>query len=156
MQLNYAVSLLEEKESTHGLLKYFTELSQTESDDVDFDKIEQLHALGAAVNAVVESTGQSVFHDIASNWDTDVANFMLEKGTDIHSKDNNGRTPLHVAAGSDHKEMVVWLLEHGAEIEERTHSEKQTPVYYATRSGSLQALQTLIEWGGTYIYKLVV
>ena len=138
----------EDEDPINGLIEYFAELSQTESDDVDFDKIEQLHALGADVNAVVESTGRSVFHDIASNWDTDVAKFMLEKGADIHAKDINGRTPLHVAAGSDHKEMVMWLLEHGAAIEERTQNELQTAIHYAARNDAINSLHVLVEWEG--------
>ena len=88
-------------------------------------------------------------HEVAENWDITVAQFLYERGADVQCSDANGKTPLHIAASIDHKDMIVWLIKHGADLEARTSIEKQTPLHHATRSDSMLSLQTLIEHGGT-------
>ena len=46
-------------------------------------------------------------------------NLLLEKGAELDSKDNRGRTPLSHAAGSGHEAVVNLLLEKGAELESK-------------------------------------
>lgn len=87
-------------------------------------------------------------HEVAENWDITVAEFLYERGADVQCPDTSGRTPLHAAARMNHKDMIVWLIKHGADLEARTSIEKQTPVHHATRNDSMLSLQTLIEYGG--------
>ena len=87
-------------------------------------------------------------HEVASNWDTEVADFFFKKGARVIVKDNNGRTPLHVAAASNHVEMIKWLLDHDADIEAETFQEQQTPFHYAARYNSVEALELLFDKGG--------
>lgn len=44
---------------------------------------------------------------------------LLKQGADIHEKDTNERTPLHLAVLHDHKTIIAYLLEKGAYIEAR-------------------------------------
>lgn len=114
---------------------------------MDFAIIDQLLESGADVNATSNSTGWSVMHEVAANWNEIVAEYLIKRGATIHLKDEEGRTPLHVAASTNHTEMVVCLIEHGAGLEERTTVELQTPLHHATRNDAVEALQMLIEKG---------
>ena len=41
---------------------------------------------------------------------------LVENGGNIHLADYYGRTPLHIAAASDHSEMVEFLIANGADV----------------------------------------
>ena len=62
---------------------------------------------------ILDDYGQSLLHEIARDWDTDVAQFLLERGIHIDVADDHGRTPLMVAAASDNPGMVKWLIQNG-------------------------------------------
>lgn len=137
----------EATDSAKALLAYFIWLSNSSTEDVDFQLIEQLLTDGADVNAATES-GATVIHDVASNWDVTVAEFLFERGANIHVINSLGQSPLHLASSTDHVEMVKWLLEKGAHLDGKTAIEMQTPLHYAARNDSLETLQILIERGG--------
>ena len=130
-----------------GLLAYFQDLASG-SKDIDYNVIEQFVENGADINATSETTGEGIMHEVAANWDKEVAVFLLKRGVDIDLKDKDGRTPLHVAASTNHSEMIEWLVEQGAELEARTNVEKQTPLHHAARYDSILAIQALTEKGG--------
>ncbi len=129
-------------------MAYFQRLASSNADDVDFETIDELLESGANISDTLESTGYSIMHIVASDWDETIAEVLLEKGANIHARDCHGRTPLHIAAITEHFEMIVWLVDHGAELEVKTFSELQTPLHYAARCDSIKALQVLVEKGG--------
>ena len=47
---------------------------------------------------------------------------LIEKGADIHEKNNNGRTPLHFATSRGHTEIAMTLIEKGADFKARDNS----------------------------------
>ncbi|WP_353281274.1 ankyrin repeat domain-containing protein [Wolbachia endosymbiont (group A) of Andrena trimmerana] len=49
-----------------------------------------------------------------------IAKFLVDKGADIGAKDNDGRTPLHVAAYSGDLDMVKFFLDKNASIEAKS------------------------------------
>ena len=55
-------------------------------------------------------------HDVAREWNVDVAKFLKFKGAHIDKADKYGRTPLFVAVVSGHEEMIDWLLQNGGSI----------------------------------------
>lgn len=87
-------------------------------------------------------------HQVAAHWDTSVANYLLERGLDVHHRDKDGRSPLHVAASTNHTEILVWLIEQGVALEGKTNVEMQTPLHLAARNDSVKSMQILIEKGG--------
>ena len=113
--------------------------------------MENLLSNGADINSSDEASGSTIMHSVAEQWDTTVAQFLYERGIDIHCGDKSGKTPLHIAASTNHREMVVWLIKQGADIEAETTIEKQTPVHYAARNDSVQALDALIQHGGNSV-----
>ncbi|PNP75038.1 hypothetical protein FNYG_11620 [Fusarium nygamai] len=68
---------------------------------------------------------------------------LLKKGTDIESKDNNGRTPLLWAAASGHESIVKLLLEKGANVDAKD-KDGQTPLSSAAENGHEAISQLLL------------
>ena len=65
------------------------------------------------------------FNITALHWACDSGHFhivklLLSSGACVDVTDNKGWTPLHVSAWDDHKEIVLYLLEHGADVRRRT------------------------------------
>ncbi len=135
------------RQESDDLLQYFLRLSET---DADFDHayIETLLSNGVNINSVDESNGATIMHMVARNWDVTVAQFLYEKGINICHEDHTGKTPLHVAASSNHHVMVEWLINQGADVEARTMIQRQTPVHHAARNDAVLALEVLIQNGG--------
>ena len=110
-----------------------------------------------------EFTETTIFHEIASQWDIKVAEFILINGGEIDGVDNEGRTPLHIAAYCNHTDMITFLLDNGgwkilliysinvsfgiAKLDAKSDDE-QTVVHYAVRGSAIEALELLIDKGG--------
>ena len=78
--------------------------------------ISSLHLTVAADVNFTDQHGQTIMHEIAREWHTDVANFLLHHHADIDLPDHFGRTPLFVAVAADYVKMVQWLLDHGGMV----------------------------------------
>jgi ankyrin repeat protein len=59
---------------------------------------------------------------------------LLDAGTDVEAKDNDGQTPLSKAAGRGHKETVRLLLDWGADVRAEDN-DGQTPLLKAIEGG---------------------
>ena len=60
--------------------------------------------------------GQTIFHEVARDWSTDIAIYLLAKGAECDTADHYGRTPLFAAAASNHTEMIIWLVDVGGKV----------------------------------------
>ena len=60
-----------------------------------------------------------------------VVKLLLEKGAELETKYNNGRTPLSWAARNGHEAVVKLLLEKGAELETKDDRYGRTPLSWA-------------------------
>jgi len=67
---------------------------------------------------------------------------LLDRGADIESKDNLGKTALHAIVRSNNLEAVRLLLEKGADIEAKDRYGK-TALMYAEKKGNIKAIQLL-------------
>ena len=119
---------------------------------------------GVDVNAAHKDTGRTALHWAAELARADKATLLLTHGADVDARDNEGRTPLHVAAGdrvgdakASHpttKELVTLLIKHKAAVNARDN-DGWTPLDCASlrrRSRSkIQAIESLLlEHGAEY------
>ncbi|KAM9308458.1 uncharacterized protein PAF06_012666 [Gastrophryne carolinensis] len=125
------------------IINYFIRLSKNEREEINYETITDLVSKGCDINEV-DRHGQTVMHEVAKIWHTDVALFMIRKQADINKADNYGVTPLHVAAAVDYAEMVSVLLEQGANINAVTNA-KQTPLHYAAKYDAVKSLKILMQ-----------
>ena len=61
----------------------------------------------------VDTKGRSCLHFAASMGREDLAQILLNSGSDVMAKDSNGNTPLHY---SGHDQVVQLLFDYGAEL----------------------------------------
>ncbi|XP_070555880.1 transient receptor potential cation channel subfamily V member 3-like isoform X2 [Ptychodera flava] len=135
--------------ANRALISYFASLAKSdhEDDTIDLEFVETLVDSKANINCT-DKHGQSILHEVARVWETDVAAFLIaEKGANVNQGDDFGRTPLHVAAAVDYPEMVNCLLDNGADLEALTNGEDQTPLHYAAKNDACHSLRALIKRG---------
>ncbi|XP_067674104.1 ankyrin-2-like [Haliotis asinina] len=78
---------------------------------------------------------------------TEVAKFLVERGANIHVRDRDGNTMLHVSAKSDgHEAFATYLLEKGVDVNARG-AYNHTPLMSACRSGNTAAFDLYLANG---------
>ena len=110
---------------------------------------------GANINIRCNSEAERTpLHQAALIKDfTDVMQFLLQHGADIHARDNALNTPLHIAASYGHTNAVRVLITHGADVNGLTDPEntsilRKTPLYLAIvqlTSHCTETVQLLLE-----------
>jgi ankyrin repeat protein len=80
--------------------------------------------------------------------DLDQIKRHLLHGTDIHSPDREGNTPLHVAAEQGRLVISQLLLEHGAPLDAHD-AQGRTPLEAALLAGKVQVARMLLKRGAT-------
>ena len=71
----------------------------------------------------------------------------LNDGTEVNAKSGTGRTPLHLAAFKDYKEIVKLLIESGADVNAKDMDDA-TPLDYAMSEGEKETAELLRKHGG--------
>ncbi|XP_028400248.1 transient receptor potential cation channel subfamily V member 3-like isoform X2 [Dendronephthya gigantea] len=134
-------------ERNRALLQYTATIADSNStkDEFNYEFVEALVKGGANINTA-DQNEQTIFHEVARSWNTDVARFLIDLGCDINKKDRFGRTPLHVSAAVDFVEMTEFLLVNNADINSKTHGELQVPLHYAAKNGATRSLKMLLSF----------
>jgi hypothetical protein len=93
--------------------------------------------------------GVTLLHDMAQSGDTAKARLLLDHGADINAIDDEYRsTPLGMAARWGQREMVVFLLERGADPN-RAGASWATPLAWAQKKGHSSVVNDLVASGAT-------
>ena len=85
-----------------------------------------------------DSDGATPLMSAAVNGRLNAFNFLLERGSDLSLKDNEGWTVLHRAAHGDNDEIIEKLLSLGLVIDSR-NSDGVTPLMIAAKKGRLNS-----------------
>ncbi len=72
---------------------------------------------------------------------------LVESGVDVNVKDNDGRTPLHFAAGLGYIEVVKYLISKGAYVNVKENAHGATPLHLAAEFGQIEVVKYLISKG---------
>jgi ankyrin repeat protein len=65
---------------------------------------------------------------------------------DVHQLNMLGEAPIHIAAWKGTSEDLQWLIEHGADIQQRGEFE-MTPLHYAFMGGHRRNIEVLLQAG---------
>jgi ankyrin repeat protein len=91
--------------------------------------------VGADANAQDDDQRTSL-HEASENGHVDIARLLIEHGADIHARDQNQLTPLHLTW---HPETAQLLIKHGADVHARDQSQS-TPLHLAQEAETAQVL----------------
>ena len=69
---------------------------------------------------------------------------MLENGANVNAKDNNGDTPLHIAASHNASETVVVLLKNAADTSV-ANDNSHTPLHIAAENKAHETVKALCD-----------
>ena len=104
--------------------------------------------------ALITSAFANSIHEAARSGDVSVVQTLLNTGIDVNKKNEDGWTPLHIAASKNHKTIVELLIENGAEINSLGETSSIfiwqggfTPLHYAAVNGHKEIVELLINKG---------
>ncbi len=72
----------------------------------------------------------SAYHYGDRDQPLDIARLLIDSGADIEANDNDGKTPLHIAAWNNSLDIARLLIDSGADIEAKDN-DGRTPLYEA-------------------------
>src|SRR5688572_24171173 len=115
----------------------------------DIDRVRQLLDQGVSPNAkeTVVGEGRSALFHAASYGAIDIVRLLIAKGGDVNETKDGRRTPLMMAAVQGYEEVVVVLLNAGANINAREGETGATALTDAVRKGHVGVAKTLISRG---------
>ncbi|CAI7831175.1 unnamed protein product, partial [Closterium sp. NIES-53] len=74
--------------------------------------------------------------------------YMVEEiGVPVNVKDDEGETPLMLAARDDHSDAAMWLVEHGAAVAMSAEKSGAQAIHHAAGHGSVKILELLLDHG---------
>ncbi len=113
----------------------------------------------------IESTGQSLSEVFSSRLDDfgsntmflaacehghlDVTEFLLEQGSKIDERGEDGMTGLLLAAKYNHLKIVNRLIELGASVDTHAAGWGRTPLHFASENGNVDVVNRLCEGGAS-------
>ncbi len=117
-------------------------------DEKDGDKVtEMLDEPGSTVvNARDITTGRSALHIVVERRDVTWINFLRQKGANVNIRDNDGVTPLMLAAQMGFVEGVDALVSRGARVDV-TNNSGETPLMSAVHSRNTEMIRILLQAG---------
>ncbi len=103
--------------------------------------------LQALINHKYGSEKDSLLHLAAMLNEANAVRFLLDKGVNVNEQNALLHTPLHLAAGAGHEEIVEILIREGNAEIEVFDARNQTPMHYAVNNKKLEIVKLLLELG---------
>lgn len=108
--------------------------------------IERLLELGADVNLKSLLDGYNAIMCASRKGYRDIVELLLDRGANIHEKNNNGINALIYASSKGHKDIVELLLDRGADIKEKD-CVGSNALLYASYYGHRDVVELLLDQG---------
>lgn len=101
-----------------------------------------------------DAAGMTKLHHAVLDGDLLLVTSLVERGANIRSKSNDGKTALHYACRSRHGDnsgkILTLLLESvPEEVKDLADENGQTPIHYAAQRGLLREVELLIDHGAS-------
>ncbi|KAJ1564550.1 hypothetical protein HK096_007450, partial [Nowakowskiella sp. JEL0078] len=111
------------------------------------EAVKFLLANGADVNFKEPKRFMSALHYAASKGFLEVVRWLVQNCADPEASTLDGITPLHMAAASNHVDVVQYLGRIGVQIEKFSFSNRYAALHSAARKGSVEAILALLDLG---------
>lgn len=98
--------------------------------------------------SITDKDGNNALHLAASTDDIRVFTVLYEAGLDLVSKNNNGDTPLHVAAEKWSTNVLSFILKKIPDVDiDAKNKYDRTPLFSAVKSGFRKGVEKLVHAG---------
>jgi Ankyrin repeats (3 copies)/Ankyrin repeat len=87
-------------------------------------------------------------HAAAREGRINVINYLLQNNANVNVQNAYGETPLYLATAHRHTNVIITLLEHGADIAIVNDNDGNTPLHVAAQGGQFEAVGWLCLYGG--------
>ena len=120
------------------------ELLEAKSSDVrgTQSKLRDAHSEARGNHSKIRSSRPAI-HQATLDGHIEKVKRMVERGTDINTRDSYGRTALHIASAENHNIDMQILIELGADINAQD-KQGRTPLMYAAADGKKNAVALLV------------
>jgi len=113
------------------------------------DVVASLLKLGADVDSRDSDDMTPLLCAFESFGSGEVAQLLMEHGASVHVRNKKGQTPLHLASGWCHSDVLASLLKLGADVDSRD-SDDMTPLLHAlVHRNNSSAVKLLLEHGAS-------
>eukprot|EP01098_Paradermamoeba_levis_P005158 TRINITY_DN2193_c0_g1_i1.p1 TRINITY_DN2193_c0_g1~~TRINITY_DN2193_c0_g1_i1.p1 ORF type:complete len:288 (+),score=50.01 TRINITY_DN2193_c0_g1_i1:270-1133(+) len=93
----------------------------------------------------------TALHQACRSGDVKVLNFLTSSGAALSPRGHNDVTPLHLAAGRGHLEVVKHLVHLGTDLAPITKEEGFSALHFAIKYGHYDVVKHLIDSGAPYV-----
>jgi ankyrin repeat protein len=121
-------------------------MSDSQSDQESLKQVQNALSLGANINIVDKTSGQTPLMAAIMRDKHEVTKFLLQKGADVTIAENDGYTPAHGAAFQGNLELLKILQnEHKVDILSEEHEDGYLPFHRACW-GSTREHSSVVEF----------